>query len=305
MLANIFRKTTLPAFFAGLILVFLSVYFFHSGHYFNVLSKPNSWWETLSLAAGFASFIGMMQLLEVNVYNNRFTFFQWLSFPVVLTLMPSQAFSYLYFIQALLLYMGFRACRALDPGKSEARHLFHVALCIGFLMLFDLYFTLLAIIPISFLFRTSYRNLKSIWAFLLPLLLLPFTYAICLYLFFGRNRFLPPGHHTGFTLDLTAIGQEHIWIVLLFIFIITLFLSKTKNLIRALGIGNYYMLIWLLLSFVFGLLGWTKMGASWWLSFFPAAYFLGLLLKYNKSKYKMDVSILLLLTAAVLFRIFF
>ena len=68
---------------------------------------------------------------------------------------------------------------------------------------------------------TSYRNLKSIWAFLLPLLLLPFTYAICLYLFFGRNRFLPPGHHTGFTLDLTAIGQEHIWIVLLFIFIIS------------------------------------------------------------------------------------
>ena len=173
------------------------------------------------------------------------------------------------------------------------------------MILYNKYFSFFLIIPVTILFNQKFRDLKHLLSFLIPLIFLPLTIYIFHKVLFNNNNFFLEYNYLVNTwkIEENLYNSEIIWFISIFIAILSSILFVPRRFEKDRYRGFIFMMFWLYISIIMGLLNLQKGQGEWFLSFIPVAYFFGIVIekiKYIKVK---NMVIYLLFFIGVIFKL--
>jgi len=306
MIVKIFKTIGPRSYLAGFLLVFSAVIFpffcnndmrFPSGQFTEVIGN------TILVF----SLISIFMLLEAQINARKFDGIHLISFPTIYLFLPfSFSLKMIPILQCfMLLFAQFLFIKIVHSNKSE-KWIFDLSLIISIMVQFNNSFSVFYVLPVLVLLNRGLHDREHLMALFLPALLIPFT-------FIGISRFLPSSMSDLINpltqiqiLDTASLSNaEIIWLAMVLLSIAICLFQLLKGARKfsypELFSSFLFMTFWLSFSVVFGYLG-LEIGTSpWFLSFIPAAYFFGILLKNINSDFNKN----LILSAVVLGIIFF
>ena len=305
MIAELFKKTTLKSYFASIILCFLMIIFIHYCKNNGTISielfpKIIIFWIL------FSGIIFLISYLENKNAVNTFRAIHLLSFPLLYLFFPhgKELIFSKVLIAVLIIFSKYSYSRIFNENKSYLR-LFDLSFTIVLLILYNKYFSLFLIIPITVLFYQKYRDLKHLVSFLIPVISLPVVTEIFYKVFFYDNNFLLKFNYliNTWKIEENYYYSELIWFISIFIAILSSILFIPRRFERIRFQGFIFMIFWLYISIIMGFFDLQKGEGKWFLSFIPVAYFCGIFLEKIKLIKIKNMIIYLLFFIGVIFKL--
>jgi hypothetical protein len=309
MIVELFQKPTLKAYFTSIILSFLSILFIH-------YCKNNGaliielFPRTFIFLILFIGIIFLISYLENKTSANTFRSIHLLSFPLFYLFFPhgKELVFIKVLIATLIIFSKYSYSRIFNEEKSYLR-LFDLSFIIALLILYNVYFFLFLIIPITLFFYQKCRDLKHLVSFITPLISLPFVLAISEKFRFKKTDFFL---NLNFNINTWKIQEnfyysESIWFVSIFIAILSSIIFIPRRFEKVYSKVRYqgftFMMFWLYISIFMGYFGLQKGEGRWFLSFIPVAYFSGIFIEKIKSHKMRNTIIYLLFSIGVIFKL--
>ena len=242
----------------------------------------NNIFEILILWIIFAFFTFFISFLQTKKSGAKLSGIHLLTFPLVFLFFPNGpglAFSKIV-IGLILVYSEHIFIKALF-SKSKNKYLFDLSILISIIVLFNIGLLIFYVIPIIVILNQKLYSIKSLIAFLFPILLIPFIfYSLALIVpdIFGlvNNTFnIQPFRYSDQT------NGDLVWFVILSVSIYCTIFVRPKG--NEKSSAFLFMTIWLYLSFIIGFLGLNLDEERWLLGFVPAAFFFGVFIENMKS----------------------
>ena len=305
MIAELFQKTTLKSYFSSITLCLLAVIFIHYSKNNGVL-RIEFFPNIIIFWLLFSGIIFLISFLENKNAVNTFRAIHLLSFPLLYLFFPhgKELVFFKVLIAVIIIFSKYSYSRIFNERKSYKR-LFDLTFLIILLILYNKYFSFFLIIPITILFNQKFRDLKHLLSFLIPLIFLPLTIYIFHKVLFNNNNFFLEYNYPVNTwkIEENLYNSEIIWFISIFIAILSSILFVPRRFEKDRYRGFIFMMFWLYISIIMGLLNLQKGQGEWFLSFIPVAYFFGIVIekiKYIKVK---NMVIYLLFFIGVIFKL--
>tara|TARA_B100000945_G_C20411512_1_gene612834 strand:- start:1198 stop:2133 length:936 start_codon:yes stop_codon:yes gene_type:complete len=305
MIAELFQKTTLKSYFSSIILCLLVVIFIHYSKNNGVL-RIEFFPNIIIFWLLFSGIIFLISFLENKNSVNTFRAIHLLSFPLLYLYFPhgKGLVFFKVLIAVIIIFSKYSYSRIFNERKSFMR-LFDLTFLNILLILYNKYFSFFLIIPITILFNQKFRDLKHLLSFLIPLIFLPLTIYIFHKVLFNNNNFFLEYNYfvNTWKIDENLYNSEIIWFISIFVAILSSILFVPRRFEKDRYRGFIFMMFWLYISIIMGLLNLQKGQGEWFLSFIPVAYFFGIFIekiKYIKVK---NMVIYLLFFIGVIFKL--
>ena len=305
MIAELFQKTTLKSYFSSIILCLLVVIFIHYSKNNGVL-RIEFFPNIIIFWLLFSGIIFLISFLENKNSVNTFRAIHLLSFPLLYLYFPhgKGLVFFKVLIAVIIIFSKYSYSRIFNERKSFMR-LFDLTFLNILLILYNKYFSFFLIIPITILFNQKFRDLKHLLSFLIPLIFLPLTIYIFHKVLFNNNNFFLEYNYPVNTwkIEENLYNSEIIWFISIFVAILSSILFVPRRFEKDRYRGFIFMMFWLYISIIMGLLNLQKGQGEWFLSFIPVAYFFGIVIekiKYIKVK---NMVIYLLFFIGVIFKL--
>ena len=308
MFANLFKTTTHKAYTSSLIFSLLVVLFVQYCKNFGTITlemipRALLFWGIFVLV------ILMVSFLETRYTYNNYGAIHLLSFPMVFLFFPHGPGLVVskIFLGMLLIYSKYVYSKVFF-SENSSKNLFDLSLILSLLVLYSKVYLVFYFLPISILIRQKFRDRKHLVSILLPAIIVP-------PIFIGIFRVVPEGMFESFYSVLTIniwdfesqSKSELLWLIALFgSFFVTVFYyprgyEKISSPERFSGFS--YMSFWFYVSVFVGFLGLHTGQGRWFLSFIPAAYFVGIFLEKIKSSFFKNILISISLISAIVFKL--
>ncbi len=308
MIINLFQKTTYKAYLSSLIFSFMVVFFIQFCKNYGVLSidiivKGLFFWVI------FVLFILVITYLESRYAYSNYNSIHLLAFPLIFLFFPHGPGLIVskIFLGLMLVYSKYVFGKVLYSDNS-AKNLFDLSFIFSLIVIYNNSLAIFYLIPLAILIQQKYRDIKHLTCFLLPVIFIPvFVHAIYDII---PDTFLG-SFYSFMELNLWDFkiksNSEFLWfIVIILSFYITIF-HKPKTYEQNSNPENIsgfnFMSFWLYASIILGFLGLHVGDGRWFLSFIPAAYFIGIFLASIRSTLVKNYLILFSLITTVIFKL--
>ena len=281
MIVETFNKVGLKAyiysFSFSLAVIFLINYCKHHRDW-----NINNIFEIFILWIIFAFFTFFVTFLQTKKSSAKVSGIHLFTFPLVFLFFPNGpglAVSKI-FIGLILVYSEHIFIKALF-SKSKNKYLFDLSILISMVVIFNIALLIFFIFPIIVVINQKLYGIKSVIAFLFPILLIPF-------IFYSLATIVPDLFGlVNNTLNIKLWGYSDqtngdlVWFVILSVSIYCTIFIRPKGNEKSLAF--LFMTIWLYISFFIGFLGLNLDQERWLLGFVPAAFFFGVFIENMKS----------------------
>ena len=308
MIINLFQKTTYKAYLSSLIFSFIAVFFIQFCKNYGLLSidiilKGLVFWFI------FVFFILMITYLESRYAYSNYSSIHLLAFPLTFLFFPHGPGLIVskIFLGLMLVYSKYVFGKVLYSDNS-AKNLFDLSFIFSLIIIYNNSLAIFYLIPLAILIRQKYRDIKHLTCFLLPVVFVPVfvhaAYDIIPDTFLGSFYSFMELNLWDFNIK---SNSEFLWfIVIILSFYITIFHkpkayeqnSNPENIS-----GFNFMSFWLYAAIILGFLGLHIGDGRWFLSFIPAAYFIGILLAKIRSTLVKNYLILFSIITTVIFKL--
>ncbi len=308
MIANFFEKISYKAYLSSVIFSFLTVFFIQFCKNYGVFSleivmKGIVFW------AIFVFFILMITYLENRYSYSNYTSIHLLSFPLTFLFFPHGPGLIVskILLGLMLIYSKYVYGKILF-SENSAKNLFNLSFIFSAILIYNNSLAIFYLIPLTILFKQKYRDIKHLTCFLLPVIFVPLSinaiYTLTPVEFFGSFYSILKLNLWDFTIQ---SNSEFLWFVIIALSVyVTIFFrprtyeqsSNPENIS-----GFRFMSFWLYASLFLGFLGLHVGDGRWFLSFIPAAYFVGIFLAKIKSKIFKNYLISISLITIIIFKL--
>ncbi|MEC7173203.1 MAG: hypothetical protein VXW04_01695 [Bacteroidota bacterium] len=254
--------------------------------------------------------ISMMTLLEIKIKARTFDGIHMIAFPTAFLFFPS-AFDLKItsILQVILLVYGQFVFINLRHSKNTQKGILDLSLIISLAAQFNNLFSIFYLLPLLILFQRGLKDIKHILALLLPVFIIPFTFA-------SLSVILPPEIfeliNPALQIKLLSLQTLYYGDIIWLAFLLTSFIICTigqskgnKKFSYPQLFSNFlYMAFWLFFSIAYELLGQETYSERWFISFVPGAYFFGGFLESIKSDSLKNILFTILILGILLFKLF-
>ena len=308
MIANLFEKTTHKAYISSAIFSLIAVFFVqycknYGAFSIEVIARGILFWGI------FVFFILMITFLESRFAYNNYAAIHLFSFPMAFLFFPHGPGLIVskIFLGIMLVCSKYIYAKVLFSEKS-AKNLFDLSLALSLIVIYNKALSAFYLIPVGVLFKQRYRDIKHMMSFLLPIIFVPLFFA-------GIYRVTPIGFFDSFYSVLkvnlwnfkSQSNSETFWFIILALSVFVALFYKPRSYEKISNpekfSGFFFMSFWLYTSIFVGFMGFNVGQGRWFLSFIPAAYFIGVFLRRIGPGLVQNILILCSFFAVVIFKL--
>lgn len=309
MIVKIFKTIDTRTYFTSIFLVISTILFsfFLSKNEASLLGERDYIIGNIILMI---ALISMMTLLEIKIKARTFDGIHMIAFPTAFLFFPS-AFDLKItsILQVILLVYGQFVFINLRHSKNTQKGILDLSLIISLAAQFNNLFSIFYLLPLLILFQRGLKDIKHILALLLPVFIIPFTFA-------SLSVILPPEIfeliNPALQIKLLSLQTLYYGDIIWLAFLLTSFIISTigqskgnKKFSYPQLFSNFlYMAFWLFFSIAYELLGQETYSERWFISFVPGAYFFGDFLESIKSDSLKNILFTILILGILLFKLF-
>tara|TARA_B100001175_G_scaffold282973_2_gene262442 strand:- start:752 stop:1720 length:969 start_codon:yes stop_codon:yes gene_type:complete len=309
MIVKIFNTIGPRACFTSIFLIISSVFFSFLLEK-NVAQLLEKWADIISKIFLMISFITMITLLEIQIKGRKIEGIHLISFPTVYLFFPNvYELKTIPILQAILLTFGLYVFIKTRHSKNTGKWILDLSLIISIIVQFNYFFSIFYLLPLFVFFRRGLKEIKNIFALLLPILIIPYTLNSLSVILPSKtfNLINPPVQIKLLNIQLMS-NADMVWLITLLLAslscIVQLSRRNRKLLYPEFFSGFIYMTFWLFFSIAVGLLGLQTASGRWFISFIPVAYFFGGFIEKIESNSLKNNLFTILFLGIVIFKLF-